>query len=123
MGIWTGKLVNLALWYFLQSLELLRRYLQKYNTASLTCPSATGASKRGICIRLGRYPKIFSRGLYVLCRSLPGIAASVIVLTTLLVIPMYSLQLLVYICFAVAIMHHLLKVPTFYHIQFHKVIS
>ena len=74
------------------------------------CPSAIGALWRGAHNCLHRYPKIFSHGTVMLCLSLSGLAASFVVLTTLLIAPIYSLQLLAYVCFAVATIPHLLEV-------------
>ena len=59
----------------------------------------------------------------MLYSSLPGLAASIVILTLLLIAPTYSLLLLVYIYFALAAMPYQLKVLTFYHILSHKVIS
>ena len=55
----------------------------------------------------------------MLCPCLPRLAGSVVVVNTLLVAFARSLQLLVYIYFAVATMPHLSEALTFYHILSH----
>ena len=59
---------------------------------------------------------ISSLGPLVHCHSLPGLAASVIFLTTLLIALTYSIQQLAYICFTVAAMPYLFEVVTFYYV-------
>ena len=56
------------------------------------------------------------------CPSLPGLAASVVIFTTFLVAPTYSLQQLVYVCFVMAAMPHLLEILTSYHVLSQKII-
>ena len=82
----------------------------------------TGILYRGECNYLHGYQKIFSHSLYMLCPSLPGLAASIIVLTTFLVAATCSLQQLAYVGFAVATIPYLLVVLTSYHTLSHKVI-
>ena len=55
---------------------------------------------------------MFSHGLHMLCPFLPKQAASVMFFTILLIAPIHSLQLLVYMCFTVATMPHLLEAST-----------
>ena len=71
----------------------------------------------------GGYWKIFSHCLHMLYPSLPGLAASIVVLTTLIVTPAHSPQLLAYMYFAVSAMPHLLEASTSYHVLSHKAIS
>ena len=54
--------------------------------------------------------------------SLPRLATSVVVVDILLIALAYSLQLLAYVYFAVAIMLHILEASTFYHILSYKAI-
>ena len=61
--------------------------------------------------------------LQMLCPSPPGLAVSVIILTKLLVAPTHSLQLLAYVCFAVAAIPYLSEFSTSYYILSHKAIS
>ena len=123
LGVQILKLVNLASLYFFQFPRLLRRVLQKWVAASVVCPSVAGALCRGALNHQCGYLKIFSHGLCMLCLSLPGIVASDIVITTLLITLAYSLLLLTYIYFAVAATPPLLEVLTSYYVLSHKAIS
>ena len=66
------------------------------------------------------FQKIFSLSLLMLYSSPLGLAASVVVLTTLNIALIYSLQQPAYICFAVATKPYILKISTFYHVLFYK---
>ena len=57
------------------------------------------------------------------CPSLPGLVASDIILTTLLLALICSLQKLAYVCFSLAEMPYILEVLTSYHIVICKAIS
>ena len=68
------------------------------------------------------YPKIFSHGPCMLCSSLPRLAVSVEIFTTLLVAPVCRLKQLAYVYFAVATMPYLSDASISYHILFHRAI-
>ena len=123
MGVQILKVINLASLHFFLFPRLLRRLLQKWVAASLVYPSVTGASWRGALNSLSGYLKIFSHGLCIFYSSPPRLAASVVVVTILLIALAYSLQLLAYMYFRVVAMLHLLEASTSYHVLSHKVIS
>ena len=97
----------------------------------MVCPSVAGTLWREALNHQCGYPRVFLHGLHMLYPYLPRLAASVILITTLLIALAHSLQLLVYVYYTVYVyvhvhvvtMPHLLEASTSYHILSHKAIS
>ena len=91
----------------------------KIGHSSQVCPSAAGALWRVALSHHCVYPKIFSYDLCMLYPSTLRLAASI---TTTLVAPTHSLQLLAYVYFTVVTTIHLLEASTYHHVLSHKAI-